>query len=99
MHVSFTERAVQDIENAAAYIAQDSQHYAELWVQKVIKRIQVLKQHPKIGKRVPELNDENIREVMLGRYRIIYTIIGELRIDILTIHHSARLLAEPLAGE
>jgi mRNA-degrading endonuclease RelE of RelBE toxin-antitoxin system len=38
------------------------------------------------------MQDENIRELILGNYRIIYRIISEERIDILTVHHSAKLL-------
>jgi len=31
-----------------------------------------------------------IRELIEGNYRIIYKIVNEYQIDILTIHHSAR---------
>ena len=39
---------------------------------------------------MPEINRENIRELIEGNYRIIYKILEENKIDILTIHHSAR---------
>ena len=42
------------------------------------------------GKIVPEINQENIRELIEGSYRIIYKIVENNQIDILTIHHSAR---------
>jgi len=41
---------------------------------------------------VPEIEDESIRELILGSYRIIYKIVSQERIDILTVHHSARML-------
>ncbi len=40
---------------------------------------------------MPELETQNIREIILGNYRLIYRI-KELEVQILTIHHGARLL-------
>jgi len=39
---------------------------------------------------VTEISRENIRELIEGNYRIIYKIVAEDQIDILTIHHPAR---------
>jgi len=36
------------------------------------------------------MDKQNIRELIEGNYRIIYLIINDERIDILTVHHSAR---------
>jgi len=47
---------------------------------------------PKVGRKVPERNDENIRELIEGNYRIIYELRGEERIEVLLIHHSSRTL-------
>ena len=47
---------------------------------------------PKVGRIVPEKNDENIRELIEGNYRIIYEIRGEDRIEVLLVHHSSRPL-------
>jgi len=44
---------------------------------------------PRLGRVVPEVQDENIRELMHQHYRIIYRIAGE-RIEILTIVHGSR---------
>lgn len=41
---------------------------------------------------VEEKGNAAIRELVEGNYRIIYKIVNEKRIDILTIHHSARAL-------
>jgi toxin ParE1/3/4 len=45
------------------------------------------------GKMVPEFLLPELRELIEGNYRIIYRIVSEERIDILTIHHSSRLLS------
>lgn len=46
---------------------------------------------PRSGRIVPELEIENIREIILGNYRLIYRV-REDQVQILTVHHGARLL-------
>ncbi|MCM8540404.1 MAG: type II toxin-antitoxin system RelE/ParE family toxin [Lentisphaeraceae bacterium] len=41
---------------------------------------------------VPEFKSEEIREVILGSYRIIYRVKDDIA-EVLTIHHSAQLLS------
>jgi plasmid stabilization system protein ParE len=40
---------------------------------------------------VPEIGEKSIREVILGSYRIIYRRRSEA-VEVLTVHHGARLL-------
>lgn len=53
-------------------------------------RTRILKTQTRSGKIMSEINLENIRELIEGRYRIIYKIVEDNQIDILTIHHSSR---------
>ena len=55
--------------------------------------IEILETNLKIGRIVPELKNNSIRELLLGNYRIIYRIVKIDLVDILTIHHSKRLLS------
>jgi plasmid stabilization system protein ParE len=41
---------------------------------------------------VPEYGLSHLREIITGSYRVVYRIVNEYRIDIITVHHSARLL-------
>lgn len=72
------------------YIAKDSKKYAKLEILKIKSRTQILKLRPLIGKEVIERGNIAVRELVEGNYRIIYKIVDKGRIDILTIHHSAR---------
>ncbi|MBN1803521.1 MAG: type II toxin-antitoxin system RelE/ParE family toxin [Candidatus Lokiarchaeota archaeon] len=45
-----------------------------------------------MGRKVPELNDPNYRELIFGNYRIIYGIFEE-KIQILRIIHSSSMLS------
>ncbi|WP_407643595.1 type II toxin-antitoxin system RelE/ParE family toxin [Chitinophaga japonensis] len=49
-------------------------------------------QHPLIGRIVPELKISTVRQLLCGHYRIIYEIISEEQVGIITVHHAARLL-------
>ncbi|MCK4677559.1 MAG: type II toxin-antitoxin system RelE/ParE family toxin [Bacteroidales bacterium] len=57
-------------------------------------RTRILNSQIYLGKIVPEIDKQNIRELVEGRYRIIYKIVSNNQIDILTVHHSARDLTK-----
>lgn len=90
--LNWTERSVNDLRKIGDYIAIDSRKYALILVKRIREKAQILKQHPKLGRIVPEKNDINIREIIFGNYRIIYKVVHENRVDVLTVYHSARIL-------
>jgi len=57
----------------------------------VLHAIGRLEDFPQSGRIVPEKNDPQIREIILGNYRIVYRVRGTI-VELLTIHYSARLL-------
>ena len=59
---------------------------------KLVNKVDILIEHPKAGKVVPEFENELIRELIEGNYRIIYKITSITEIGIIRVHHSARLL-------
>src|SRR6218665_1849372 len=91
-NITWTGEAQQAIKNIAEYISRDSVYYAEKQIQRFFEAVEVLYEHPQIGKPVREYNHKLIREILVGKYRIIYLLKTETQIDILTVHHSARLL-------
>ena len=86
----WTDQAIDDLGNIGDYIAEDSEKYAKLTVKKLYERVEILKTFPQTGRIVPEKNEENLRELIEGNYRIIYEIISADQINILTVYHSAR---------
>ena len=92
VRINWTIQAKNDLKSISDYISLDSKKYAKLQVFKIMKRTQISKPHIRIGKAVEEIQNRNIREIVLGNYRIIYKIINETQIDILSIHHSAKNL-------
>ena len=90
--LNWTDLSIEDLINIAEFISKDSIKYSVIQIRRIRERARLLKTQPFLGRIVPETKDESIRELILGNYRIIYKIISEDRIDILTVHHSAKLL-------
>jgi toxin ParE1/3/4 len=89
--IVWTEFAIEDLQSIHDYISKDSKVYANRFIEKLMLRVEQLASQPKSGKMVPEINQETVRELIEGNYRIIYTL-TENTIAIVRVHHSARLL-------
>lgn len=89
--VIWTDFAIEDLKSIHDYIALDSKTYASKFIEKIIQRVDQLESHPKSGRIVPEFNNETIRELIEGNYRIVYKVSTD-HIGIVRIHHSARQL-------
>ena len=90
VRINWTFQAKADLKDIAEYISRNSKKYAKLQVIKIRNHTQILKFHIYIGKIVREIEENNIRELIEGNYRIIYKVVSKTQIDILIIHHSAR---------
>jgi addiction module RelE/StbE family toxin len=90
--LNWTSQSKNDLISIAEFIAQDSRKFARIQVQRIRERARQIAKYPESGRIVPELNNPKIREVIIGNYRIIYVLPTDERIDILTVHHSARRL-------
>jgi plasmid stabilization system protein ParE len=89
MKLIWTDPSLDDLRAVRDYIGRDSDYYAADLVEQVVLSVERLLRFPKLGRVVPETQDENIRELVHQNYRIIYRIAGE-RIEILTIVHGSR---------
>src|SRR6185436_18880091 len=93
MKVVWTAPAVDDLRELHAYIARDSDMYASGFVERIIVAAERLVQHPKFGRVLPETSDEQIRELLFQKYRIVYRIESD-SIAILAVIHGARDLGD-----
>jgi addiction module RelE/StbE family toxin len=92
-HLNWTDQALADLVSIAGFIAKDSVRYARITITKIRIVARQLQSHPLSGRKVPEANNETIRELVFGNYRIIYSLVSSERIDILPVHHSAKPIA------
>ncbi len=81
--------AVEDLEIIADFIARDSDFYAASVVSSIIKTAVSIPAFPFIGRVVPEINDNNIRERIVFNYRLVYQI-KDNAIVIVAILHGKR---------
>ena len=91
-YINWTEQSIEDLINIADFIGKDSIKYSKIQIKRIRERARLLRDHPYLGRIVPEYENESIRELILGNYRIIHRIISKERIDILAVHHSAKRL-------
>jgi toxin ParE1/3/4 len=89
MKLEWTEPAVLDLESIRDYITKDSAYYAARFVARIIEAAETLPSQPRMGRVVPEADDDAIRELLFQNYRIIYRAESD-RILILTVVHGGR---------
>ena len=88
MKVHWTDTAEGHLDAVYTYIAQDSPEYAKRMVDRLTRRSQQIAEFPFSGRRVPEYDVDQIREVIEGSFRIIYHIKAD-QIDVLAVIHGA----------
>jgi len=91
MRVHWTKAAVEQLDAISAYLSSASPSYALRTVDRITRKSQQIALFPLSGRRVPEYALDQIREVFVDSYRIIYHIKPD-RIDVVTIIHGAMLL-------
>ena len=67
---------------------------AEQVLSRLMARVEQLRVAPRSGRTVPDYSDTQIKELLENPYRIIYLIVNEERIDILSVMHYRQLLPE-----
>lgn len=90
--LNWTDQSISDLINISEFIAKDSPKYAKITIGKIRLSARRVRDFPMLGRIVPEINLSEIREIIIGNYRLIYFIFDKERIDILSVHHSSRLL-------
>ncbi len=89
--VTWSPEAVEDLESIAEDIERDSSFYAQSVVSQIFSTSRKIKEFPLIGRVLPEIGDENIRERFIYSYRLVYKI-EQQRILIVAVIHGKRLL-------
>jgi len=89
MKVHWTDTAEGHLNAIYTYISKDSTDYALRMVDRLTRRSQQISDFPLSGRKVPEYEMEQIREVIEGSYRIIYHIKTD-QIDVLAVLHGAQ---------
>ena len=89
MKVRWTDHARRQLAAIHDHIALDSERYALRVVDRLTRRTQQIANFPRSGRVVPELQQDDIREVIEPPYRLVYRIRAD-QIDVLTVFHGAQ---------
>src|SRR5437588_11867434 len=94
--VIIEERAKSDIREAARWMAQYSPEKATLWHIDIEEAILSLENSPFRCPLAPENQsfEEEIRQLLFGKYRILYTVRDE-EVHVLYVRHRARDYVRP----
>jgi toxin ParE1/3/4 len=90
MKVHWTRNAIEHLVTIFEYIALNSPAYARGMVERITRRSEQIADHPLSGRKVPEYDAEEVRELIEKPYRIIYRIKPD-RIEVLAVIHGAQL--------
>lgn len=97
--VRWTPQARADLRAIRSFLARESPRYAEVLEDQLLAATQRLEAFPRSGRAVPEVGDEAMRELLYRGYRIVYVVVDEERVDVLTVFHSARPFGDAGRGE
>ncbi|KAF3982391.1 MAG: type II toxin-antitoxin system RelE/ParE family toxin [Methylococcales symbiont of Hymedesmia sp. n. MRB-2018] len=92
MKIIWSPLAIDRVAEIAQYIAQDSPNSAQKWVESTFQIVERLEKFPKSGHIVPEIKQDDFREIIHGNYRIIYRLQNEI-VSILTVRHGRQILS------
>ena len=91
MKVIWSKESLRQLIEIEKYIAFDNPERAVQFVDRLIDRAEQLKEYPYQGRVVPEFALNEIREVFVKTYRIVYRISDDY-IEILTVFEGHKLL-------
>jgi toxin ParE1/3/4 len=93
MRWRFSLQAQADLRRIGHRIARENPRAAEAWLDKLRERARLAGKSPGLGRKVPETDREDIREAIVGNYRLVYLVEAKA-VVILTIFEGHRLLPE-----
>lgn len=87
--IIWSKLALADIVHIHDFIAKDAPVYAEKTIHDFFTHIEILNNFPEAGREVPKYSRKDIRELIIGNYRIFYRI-RKSHISVIRVHHSAK---------
>ena len=97
--VTWTFQALEDLDAIAEYRSKYSEKYASFLIDAIFEQTQILEAFPYSGRVVRELNLPSIRELVIQKYRVVYSVPDKSQVHILTVRPSSFPLGEvPIEG-
>lgn len=89
--LTWSPAARDDLHDIVIFIARDNPERAMSFGYQLISETDRLQTFPRLGRLVPEYQNEDLREIILRPYRIVYRLNHERKLcEIVRVWHSAR---------
>jgi toxin ParE1/3/4 len=94
--IVWSESALDRVTEFLDFIAEDNPAAARRVVQNLFDRVQVLADHPHLGRRLLEGIDPSLRRIVIGSYIVVYEVVeARQMIAIIAVrHHRQKLLPQ-----
>jgi len=91
VRVVWSSLADEQVDEAVAFIAADRPVAASQWLERLLDQVRSLVAFPDSGRVVPELERDEVRELLVDPYRVVYRR-GTNLVEIVTVWHARREL-------
>ena len=85
-NVNWTRTALTDVRSIREAVAGDAMHLTNQVCEQLVESARRLVQSPHGGRRVPEFDNDQVREFFMRPYRVIYEIRGDAYVVLAVIH-------------
>ncbi len=92
MKVYWTDRAKHRLKAIHDYISEESPAITDKTVRKIVAKSRQSAEHPHAGRKIPEYQRNDCREILPHPYRVVYRIRSH-QIDVLSVMHDRQLLS------
>jgi plasmid stabilization system protein ParE len=96
--LAWTDESLDDLRAIRDFIARDSPTAAISFLGRLVESTERLQQFPYLGSVVVELRREDVREFLVGNYRVIYRLKDD-GVRVWAVYHAARLLDDSIIPE
>lgn len=91
--VVWTLEALDDLDAIGAFHDRTSPAYAVSLVGRLYESVETLEEYPRQGRKVPEIDHELVRELIVERYRVVYQLFRD-RTEVVAVLHSRQDLVK-----
>ena len=88
--IRWSEPALDDLDEIERYIASDFPHQAKIFLSGIFEMVEHLSSFPRIGKKMLDSKDPNLRVIIYRNYQMIYQIF-ENYLEIVRVLHGSRI--------
>ncbi len=90
VRVIWSKPATEDLRAIFEYHDHYSTHQAKLVLDRIMTASEQLEVFPRSGRMIAHFRRDNLREILVHRYRIIYYIRNDEEVEIIAVVHSSK---------